>query len=331
MFENEIRHIIRKGMVEGSTFAIFRLPGRKELHLAGEGGYDVFVNGFDNPFSQSETISLKSNYGQCTPIPETTPTDVYLNGVTSLRDYHKKHGGKTVLSRVIGGITDLASLETAVESYFDLNQNAFCLFLNSPRYGAWLMATPEMLFEKDQSSYTFMALAGTRSATSDNTVWDNKNKTEQKIVETFISDTLSSMGYKIQIAEPITLRSSNVEHICSTLTFSDTFLKDNSKALASLIDNVAPTPAVCGFPQDVARKNITRYEEHNRDFYAGYTLVCFPDGNITVFVNLRCARIDLQTGQFAIYVGSGITGDSDPEKELEETSLKAAPLLRILQ
>ena len=47
-----------------------------------------------------------------------------------------------------------------------------------------------------------------------------------------------------------------------------------------------------------------------------------------MFVNLRCARIISQDLQ--LYVGAGITQDSDPQKEWEETQNKAKTLLAAL-
>jgi isochorismate synthase len=45
-------------------------------------------------------------------------------------------------------------------------------------------------------------------------------------------------------------------------------------------------------------------------------------------VNLRCAEIT--PGNINLYVGGGLTADSNPEKEWEETELKAQTLLAVI-
>ena len=47
-----------------------------------------------------------------------------------------------------------------------------------------------------------------------------------------------------------------------------------------------------------------------------------------LFVNLRCMQ--LLKDKVAIYVGGGITGESSPESEWQETALKSNTMLRVL-
>ncbi|MBT8291401.1 MAG: chorismate-binding protein, partial [Muriicola sp.] len=46
------------------------------------------------------------------------------------------------------------------------------------------------------------------------------------------------------------------------------------------------------------------------------------------FVNLRC--MELREDKAIIYVGGGITQDSDPEKEWQETIAKSRTILKVL-
>ena len=101
--------------------------------------------------------------------------------------------------------------------------------------------------------------------------------------------------------------------------------------IPTLLDSLAPTPAVCGFPSQTALDHINRFEKHKRGLYAGYTVVTTPDGEVIAYVNLRMAIIDKNTGKFSVYVGSGITAGSTARSEWLETGLKAEPFLRIFQ
>ena len=88
-----------------------------------------------------------------------------------------------------------------------------------------------------------------------------------------------------------------------------------------------PTPAVCGFPKEFCKEAISEFEDHSRSFYAGYIKV-ETDETIQYFVNLRCAEIFQNAA--LLYVGGGITADSSPEKEWQETELKAGAVLKNL-
>ena len=62
-----------------------------------------------------------------------------------------------------------------------------------------------------------------------------------------------------------------------------------------------------------------------RNFYSGYIRVETEDF-IQYFVNLRCAQFF--ENYAIIYVGGGITAESSPEKEWQETELKAEAILK---
>ena len=53
------------------------------------------------------------------------------------------------------------------------------------------------------------------------------------------------------------------------------------------------------------------------------------DDKTDIFVNLRCMKILPE--KLALYIGGGLTKDSIPEKEWEETSLKSQTLTKHLQ
>jgi isochorismate synthase len=55
--------------------------------------------------------------------------------------------------------------------------------------------------------------------------------------------------------------------------------------------------------------------------------VNFSDG-IYIFVNLRCAQLLSQEG--VLYAGAGVTIDSVPKDELEETDIKLNTLRNII-
>lgn len=326
MFEPDIINLIRKGLAQGTPFAVFRMPGSTSMHIAGQEGYGIRINNFDAPFCEAVPVSCyESGTADMTVGPFTDDADYLANVAELVASHHGRKNEKTVLSRVITGYVDLSHIIESCKNLFAANPDAFCLMMQTADRKIWLMATPELLLDVRGSRFVSMALAGTRPAADPEAVWDEKNRVEQQIVSRYISDVLTSLRIKFASFEPETLQSNNIEHICTK--FEGHLSPDTD--IQTLIDGLSPTPAVCGYPVEQAKKNIARYENHKRGFYTGYTVVELPDGTTRVYVNLRCACIDADTGKYAIYVGSGITADSDPQSELIETNLKADPMRKI--
>ena len=73
---------------------------------------------------------------------------------------------------------------------------------------------------------------------------------------------------------------------------------------------------------------IDDFEMHPRKFYAGYIKV-ETEETIQYFVNLRCAEFFRNAA--LIYVGGGITAESSPENEWQETELKSQAIITNIQ
>ena len=89
-----------------------------------------------------------------------------------------------------------------------------------------------------------------------------------------------------------------------------------------------PTPAIAGTPTDIAVSYINNIESHNRRYYGGYVGPVDENGEFDFFVNLR--SLEFSGNDYCIYVGGGLTADSDAEKEWQETAEKAKTLQRFL-
>lgn len=183
----------------------------------------------------------------------------------------------------------------------------------------WMGAFSEVLgdFNTKTSEFKTMSLAGTLPL---NENWTTKEIEEQKYVTDFIANILQNFSSSLEQSETSDHISGNIKHLRT-----DFKAKINAEKLDELIENLHPTPAVCGIPKDVCKKAIQNFEKYPRDFYAGYIKVETPE-NIKYFVNLRCAEF-LNNAAF-IHVGGGITAESSPEKEWQETELKADAILK---
>ena len=74
---------------------------------------------------------------------------------------------------------------------------------------------------------------------------------------------------------------------------------------------------------------IKKLEKHERRFYAGFSGPWNLGDKSHLFVNLRCA--EMGDSGINVYVGGGITVDSNPEAEWEETVRKSQTLLHVVE
>ena len=89
-----------------------------------------------------------------------------------------------------------------------------------------------------------------------------------------------------------------------------------------------PTSAVCGMPKLSALQFIEQNEHLNRGLYSGYLGPVNMGGISKLYVNLRCMQLFDQSAK--LYAGAGITFDSIPEREWDETTLKCHTLLDVM-
>lgn len=236
-----------------------------------------------------------------------------------------KNAQKIVLSRKetfeIENLNVLDTFKNMLNSY----KNAFVYLWFHPEVGLWMGATPEKLLTVEKGNFNTMALAGTQKYQgTTNVVWQNKEKQEQQYVTEFILNNLKESVENLEASEPFTVQAGNLVHIRTDISGK---LK-SANSLENLIYSLHPTPAVCGLPKAVAAAFILQHEGYDRSFYAGYLGELNINNATNLFVNLRC--VQTENNLVSIYVGGGITADSIPENEWEETVFKAEVMKKVL-
>ena len=103
--------------------------------------------------------------------------------------------------------------------------------------------------------------------------------------------------------------------------------------MKEIVQLLHPTPAVCGLPKEIAKEFIIENEPYDRGFYTGFLgeLNCSftnKKASSDLFVNLRC--MEIKNSQAHLYMGCGITKDSIPEKEWEESVNKSMTMKMVL-
>jgi len=252
---------------------------------------------------------------------------------------------KVVLSRKEAvDISETNPLET-FKQLLNAYKSAFVYCWFHPKVGLWLGATPETLLKTEGSRFSTMALAGTQPYTeSQQIVWGNKEVDEQKLVTDFVVDSLQSKVSTLNVSDVETVRAGNLLHLKTNITGV------LNNGIHEVLKVLHPTPAVCGLPKVMAKDFIIKNENYNREFYTGF----LGELNLTqktsrnsnrrnvennayasikktsnLFVNLRCMQ--LKNNRAMIYVGGGITKDSIPESEWQETVIKTYVMKKVLQ
>lgn len=211
--------------------------------------------------------------------------------------------------------------------------NAFVYIWFHPTIGLWLGASPETLLNVNGKKFETMALAGTQLAdTSDEVIWNQKELDEQQYVTDYIEEKLANIARRVKKNKVQTVKAGNLLHLKTVIKGR---YNENDTSLKTLIDALHPTPAVCGLPKEAAKQFILENEVYVRSFYTGFLGELNMNFNkptkprSELFVNLRCMQIKRQ--QATIYVGGGITSESDPIAEWEETVSKSRTMKSVLK
>jgi len=234
---------------------------------------------------------------------------------------------KVILSKIV-------SIEGCNLSLFELFNRmlttypkAFTYFIHLPNGETWMGASPEVLINHNEKGINTMALAGTQiigDQKINKIVWESKEIEEQAYVKEYISEVLSTFTKKVNCSETYTSQAGNLAHLRTDITVNQIF---DRSMIVEIIKRLHPTPAICGIPLESSRKLILNTENHNRAYYTGF-LGPISSNSMSLFVNLRCMQI-LQD-KFALYVGGGITRNSELEKEWLEAEAKANTLLSVI-
>ncbi|MBW2937483.1 isochorismate synthase [Aureisphaera sp. CAU 1614] len=247
----------------------------------------------------------------------------------AISEIKKKRATKIVVSRVQKIALKDFKFELLLERIFSLSQNTFRYVWYHPDTSIWCGATPELLLKTEDECFHTMALAGTREYVTNSSVvgWSEKEQHEHQVVIDDIVNKLQKAVTVLKMSKSYTHRAGPVVHLRTDIRGC---FKKGKASLSAIAKILHPTPAVCGTPRKVASEFIKEFENYKRELYTGY-LGCIQDKSKDsfLFVNLRCMKIE--NNHAHIFVGGGITADSNPEAEWEETQNKMKTMLQVLQ
>jgi isochorismate synthase len=200
---------------------------------------------------------------------------------------------------------------------------AMVSLVHLPESGLWLTITPEYLLYADDKKIKTVALAGTKKVnegeSAADVLWSQKEIEEQALVARYIIEAFKRIRLREYVdVGPQTIQAGNLWHLKTEFEIKRSDI-DNDDIELGLIHLLHPTAAVCGFPKAKAMEYIMHSEGYDRELYSGYLGPVNFEGKTSVFVNLRCAKIDYAALTVSLYAGAGIIIGSNAEKETEET------------
>jgi len=181
-----------------------------------------------------------------------------------------------------------------------------------------------------------LSLAGTQSASNpDGTLktpaealWSQKEIEEQALVSRYIIECFKKIRLREYLEEgPRTIQAGNLMHLGSQFTV-DTHAVHYPQLGTVMLRLLHPTSAVCGMPRSAAFDFIQQHEGYDREFYSGFLGPVNIQSESHLFVHIRCLK--LEGNRATLFAGAGLTEDSVPEREWQETEMKCQTLLRCL-
>jgi isochorismate synthase len=343
---------IKSHLSAQQPFAIFCKPGKNTVTgiFQKDAGVHYLENYNDSgfvfaPFSGDERIIIPIhlaevitvNFESGINIPEAQQPEIDANAQTAFETLVDKSVAEIRSGRfekLVCSRTETVSCGTDVTGIYskllEAYPNAYRYCFYTPDTGLWMGATPEQLLKSDGGTIHTVALAGTQPYKEGETaVWESKEQQEQQFVTDYILDELKGIVTDVETTGPYTFRAGNIVHIKTDIAAR---LNDTAH-LRDIINSLHPTPAVCGLPKRDAMRFLLDNEGYDREYYSGFLgelNIDLATGNkgTDLFVNLRCMKVSDNTAQ--LFIGCGITKDSEPKKEFIETVNKSMTMRRVL-
>ena len=183
-------------------------------------------------------------------------------------------------------------------------------------------ASPELLLSRRGSRVRTSPIKGTRPAGV--SVESPKDAAEHMMIVDLERNDLSRVARAGSVAWPELLverELAGVTHLISTV---EAELRADV-TLTALLEAVLPGGSVTGCPKIAALDLIAQLEPVGRGASMGALGRVHPNGDVDLALTIRTfAVVD---GAIHLWVGGGIVWDSDPAEEVEESWVKARPLL----
>jgi para-aminobenzoate synthetase component 1 len=193
---------------------------------------------------------------------------------------------------------------------------------------AIVSASPELFLARRGDRLWTMPIKGTRPAGSDDGLVEaEKDGAEHVMIVDLERNDLSRACRPGTVRWPelkVARRLAGVTHLVSTVEGT---LREEV-GLATILAATFPGGSVTGAPKIAAIDEIARLEPVGRGASMGALGTVWPNWDFDLTLTIRTFAI--ADGRIHLWVGGGVVWDSDPAAEIEESWVKARPLLALL-
>ncbi len=261
--------------------------------------------------------------------------DIYRNNVTKTIDYIKQGDifqANIARSVVIKRPDDFNSFEF-YKNLRHINASPFGCYIYDKDFQI-MSASPERLLKIDNSKITVEPIKGTTKSNLDinldiqqrETLLNcPKNRAENIIIVDLLRNDITPYAKTgtIQVKTLCELQTfKGLHHLVSTITAE---MRDDASVI-DVIKMALPGGSITGAPKKRVCEIIYELENAPRGAYCGSAGYIGFDGNADMNILIRTVQADTQTLIF--HSGCGITAQSDPELEWQETHTKADKILQ---
>lgn len=283
-------------------------------------------NSIEQEISQIHTGDLFSNETEAS----------FISKVVQAKEFIQQgEVTQVVISQQLGVETNIKPFN-AYRKLRNINPSPYLFYIN---YGDYQLvgASPELLVKVKGNIVETCPIAGTRprgaTEIQDQIYAKELLADEKELAEHLMLLELGKKDLQ-QISKPDSVKTtkylvvekySHVMHLVSHLVGE---LRDNY-TMYDGIKACLPAGTVSGSPKTKAMEIIAQLENQRRGVYAGAVGYLGFNGNMDLCITIR--TLIFQRGKAYVQAGAGIVADSVPEKEYEETLMKAKALLMAIK
>lgn len=292
-------------------------------------------NGPDSALADGEHVSIPDPE----PLEDHSPSTVTIRTVREPSDW--KSAVRTATERMeataLEKVVLFRELQVSTDVALDPGAILSRLLPTAPagyayRIGGFVGASPELLIARDGDTVRAHPMAGTLprtgvpsidTAATARLMASPKLLHEHQITIDSLADALLEWcSFVDSEPEPSVVEAASVLHLATQV---EGRLSEPAPSVLELAAAVHPTPAVGGWPLDLALKTIDDLELLDRSTVAGPVGWISSSGDGEFAVALRSALVDGTSTR--LLAGVGLVSDSDPDAEFAETQAKFQAVL----
>lgn len=214
------------------------------------------------------------------------------------------------------------------------NPSPYLYYLNTP-YGTIIGSSPESFIKKTNNRITTNPIAGTiaRGATpkedeanAKQLLADEKELAEHRMLVDLGRNDINRVAKAGSVSVSKLMQIERFEHVMHIVSVVEGELEQSISPL-TLIASMLPAGTVSGAPKIRAMRRIYETRGTKRGIYAGGVGYINCTHDLDFALTIRTMMID--DTYVNVEAGCGVVYDSDPQKELQETKIKAKSLLEV--